>query len=139
MPFPKPKINKLGEPAKRPAKGIPLVDSQIAELLTKHLGNVSKVADCMGCSRQAVDKHIKASPELLEIRLHARQRFVDELETCTWQDALDNPKEASTRIFLLKTLARDRGYELVDNQNQVQDIAKAAFDYVLNRTKNPAE
>ena len=53
-------------------------------------------------------------------------------------DAIER-QDATMRIFLLKTLGRHRGYEQDDNMNAAKDIAKAAFDFIINKSKNPAE
>ena len=39
---------------------------------------------------------------------------------------------------MLKTQGRSRGYDQ-DMRDNAQDIARAAFDFVMNRSKNPAE
>lgn len=136
--FPKPGKNKLGEPAKAPRPGVPLDKEKIKELLTRYLGNISKVADTLGCNRKSVERLINDDQDLIDCRDQARHRFVDELETSTWQDALEH-KDPTMRIFLLKTIGRNRGYEQDESKNAAQDIAKAAFDFVINKSKNPAE
>lgn len=135
--YPIPGVNKKGEPAKTPRAGIPFDKQQVEKLLTVHYGNISRTADALGCSRQGMQRFIKAHPDLQEHLLQCRQRFVDELESTAWQDAIDT-KDTTMRIFLLKTQARERGYDQ-EAQNHADAIAKAAFEFVLNRSKNPAE
>ena len=132
------KGNKLAEKARNPQKGTPLDKEQVKTLLTRFLGNVSKVADSMGCSRYSIQYLIDNDKDLADHRMQARQRFIDDLETSTWQDALEH-KDPTMRIFLLKTIGKARGYEQDESKNAAQDIAKAAFDFVINKSKNPAE
>ena len=132
MAFPKPKK------AKRPHPGVPLDSAVIIELVHKHKGNLSRVADAIGCARSTIQDKMNREPEIKKAVMDERERFVDELEdSCEYQAI--HEKDTALKIFLLKTRARARGYEQDMNPNATQDIAKAAFDFVLNKTANPAE
>ena len=130
---------RLGEKAKRPHPGIPLNPKVIAELIVKCRGNLSRVADSIGSTRTGVRTVIERHPELVSLLEEARERRIDILEDTCWQDAIDNPRDVAMRCFLLKTQARHRGYDQDDSKNTAKDIATAAFDFILNKSKNPAE
>ena len=123
---------------KRPKPGIPLDSEVVLGLIRKHHGNISRIADAIGCARHTIRAKCDREPDLKQALDSERERFVDELEdACEYQAIHD--KDTALKIFLLKTRARARGYEQDMNPNATQDIAKAAFDFVLNRTANPAE
>lgn len=132
------KGNKIGEKAKRPMKGTPLDKNQVMELLKRYHGNVSKTADSMGCARSSIQRLIDQDEEIANARHQARERFIDELEECTWNRAVEG-NDTTLQLFLLKTQARSRGYEQSEAQHMAKDIATAAFDFIVNKSKNPAE
>ena len=146
-PTPKPKIKKTGFPrnkgteiggkAKRPRPGIPLDRQKILELIKAHNGNLSRVADQMGTTRHTVRRHCDNDEELGKALSDARERLLDDLEEHSWHRAQKG--DTTLSIFLLKTIGKGRGYEQDSAQQHAQDIAKAAFDFVLNKSKNPAE
>ena len=138
MAFPKPHINKKGEPAKSPRKGIPLNKDQLALLIPKLRGNVSGIADALGCERHTVKRVIDNDPALTEALANARERRIDLLEDCVWDRAIDS-NDTTLQLFLLKTQGRSRGYDQDEVKNSAKDIATAAFDFILNKSKNPAE
>lgn len=78
-------------------------------------------------------------PEVKEAVEQERERFVDALEEVCEIDALEQPSQVALRMFLLKTRGQKRGYSMKEDGNNVQDIAKAAFEFVLNKGANPAE
>lgn len=129
---------RLADKAKRPMHNIPLElkRDKIKELITKYYGNVSRVADSLGSNRHSVDRYVKNDPELKQILEQARERTVDELEDAAMQQALSGSPVMT--IFLLKTRGRGRGYEQSWDKRP-EDIAQAAFQYIQNRSKNPAE
>jgi len=137
MAFPKPG-NKKGEPARIPRAGIPLDKTQIRELIIKLHGNLSRVADAIGCDRHSVRRVCDRDPELNEILKDARERIIDKLEDTVWDRALSS-NDTTLQLFLLKTQARHRGYEQDEVKNSARDIATAAFDFIVNKSKNPAE
>lgn len=130
----KAKGNKLGETAKRPHPGIPLDKKVILEQIIKQKGNVARVADAMGTTRQTIRKHCDRDPELAEALLSARERLIDELERSCWEDAIET-KDTALRCFLLKTQAKHRGYDQSEAQNAAKDIATAAFDFIISKQK----
>lgn len=133
--FPKPS-ERLAEKAKSPRPGIPLDKDLIIEFLRKFNGNISRTADKMGTSRYALANRIDNDSELTKVKHETRERFIDTLEDCSWNKAVDG--DTVMQLFLLKTIGKHRGYNQ-DSENTTQDIAKAAFDFVINKTKNPAE
>jgi hypothetical protein len=134
--FPK-QDKKLGEKAKRPKPGIPLVKEKLIELIKLHNGNLSRVADQLGTTRHAIRRRCDADEELDKALIDARERLLDDLEEHSWHRAQKG--DTTLSIFLLKTIGKGRGYEQDSAQQHAQDIAKAAFDFVLNKSKNPAE
>ena len=57
MGFPK-GSKRLGEKAKEPKQnGIKLDDAVILPLITKYRGNISRIADAMGCNRSTIRLH----------------------------------------------------------------------------------
>ncbi len=138
MAFPSVKKgNKIGEVARKPMPGVPLDPNEIARLLVYYHGNISRVADKMGTCRGSVRRRIDNSPELTALKKECRERFLDDLEECSWHKALQG--DTIMQLFLLKTIGKQRGYDQNDNANAAQDIAKAAFEFVLNKSKNPAQ
>ena len=132
------KGNKLGEKAKAPRPGIPLDKQQILELIVKLHGNLGRVADALGCTRYAIRNRCDKDDELKQALIDARERIIDELEKSCWDDAIET-RDTALRCFLLKTQAKHRGYEQSEAQHAAKDIATAAFDFILNKSKNPAE
>ncbi len=132
------KGNKIGEKAKQPHPGVALNKNTILELIKKTNGNLSRVADAMGSNRHTVRRRCDADPELLEALESSRERRIDLLEESCWEDAI-NSRDTAMRCFLLKTQAKHRGYEQDESKNAAKDIATAAFDFIVNKSKNPAE
>jgi hypothetical protein len=126
---------RLADIARAARPGIPLKEDSIAKLLEHYRGNISRVADKLGCNRKTVADRINRSPELTAIKVHCRERFIDNLEECAWTRALDG--DSSMQIFLLKCLGKSRGYEF-ETSHQAQTLATAAFEFVVNQSKNPA-
>jgi hypothetical protein len=132
------KGNKLGEKAKRPHAGIPLNKNMLLELIEKHHGNLSRAADAIGTTRGAIRHRCDNDEDLKQALVDARERVIDELERSCWQDAIET-RDTALRCFLLKTQAKHRGYDQSEAQNAAKDIATAAFDFIVNKSKNPAE
>jgi len=132
------KGNKLGEKAKHPRPGIPLKKEQVEPLIPRLNGNLSRIADSLGTTRGCVRRLIDKHDDLKQALEDSRERVLDELEDATWQDAIEN-RDPAMRCFLLKTRGRHRGYDQDDNKNMAKDIATAAFDFIVNKSKNPAE
>lgn len=134
----KAKGNAKGEIAKHPRPGIPLDKNLMLELIKKSNGNLSHVADAMGTTRYTVRRRCDADAELKQALEDARERIIDKLEESVWDRALES-KDTALQLFLLKTQARHRGYDQDEVKNAAKDIATAAFDFIVNKTKNPAE
>ena len=132
------KGNKLGEKAKRPHPGIPLVKESLLELIKKHKGNLSRVADSLGTTRVAVRNRINSDPELKDCLDESRERWLDDIEESVLSRANES-NDTALQCFVLKTQGKHRGWEQDENKNAAKDIATAAFDFIVNKSKNPAE
>jgi hypothetical protein len=129
---------RIGIKAKQPMPGIRLDKKIIAELLVKSHGNISHVADCMKCARHSVYTVIKADPDLTKLLSDCRERILDRLEESVFDRAIDS-NDTTLQLFVLKTQGKHRGWEQSEAQNAAKDIATAAFDFIVNKSKNPAE
>ncbi len=132
------KGNKIADVAKRPKPGCPLDKDVIAGLILKYSGNLSRAADAIGSSRGAVRGLVDRHPELQQLLKDCRERQIDELEDSVFQRAVDS-NDTTLQLFVLKTQAKHRGWEQSEAQNTAKDIATAAFDFIINKSKNPAE
>jgi len=132
------KGNKLGEKAKQPRPGIPLDKKSIADLIVKTSGNLSRVADALGSTRGTIRANVDKDEELKQLLKDCRERQIDELEESVFQRAVDS-NDTTLQLFVLKTQAKHRGWEQSEAQNAAKDIATAAFDFIVNKSKNPAE
>lgn len=138
MAFPSVKKgNKLGEKAKRPHPGIPLSKEDIHMLIKRHKGNLSRVADAMGTTRVAVRNRINADQELKDCLEEARERWLDDIEESVLSRANES-NDTALQCFVLKTQGKHRGWEQDEAKNAAKDIATAAFDFIINKSKNPA-
>ncbi len=132
------KGNKRGEKAKQPHAGVPLDKTTLLTLLKEEGGNLSRIADRMGTTRGCVRRRCDNDKELQEALEDARERRIDDLERSCWEDAIET-RDTALRCFLLKTQAKHRGYDQDEAKNAAKDIATAAFDFIVNKSKNPAE
>ncbi len=132
------KGNKLGEKAKRPHAGIAFDKNVIADLLVKSAGNVSRVADAIGSNRNSVHNMIMKDEALKQLLKDCRERQIDELEESVFQRAVDS-NDTTLQLFVLKTQGKHRGWEQSEAQNAAKDIATAAFDFILNKAKEPSQ
>lgn len=132
------KGNKLGEKAKRPKPGIPLDKKLVGELIVKFAGNLSRVADSIGTTRGAIRNVVDKDAELAQLLKDCRERQLDELERSVFQRAVES-NDTTLQLFVLKTQGKHRGWEQSEAQNAAKDIATAAFDFIVNKSKNPAE
>ncbi len=135
--FPKPNVNKIADVARKPKPGCPLDFNTIQKLIHEQHGNVSRVADRIGTSRGAVRQFIDRHPELQEQLKQERERQLDELEQSCFDRAMES-NDTGLQAFLLKTQGRHRGYDQSEAQHTAKDIATAAFDYILNKSKPTA-
>lgn len=132
------KGNKVGEKSKRPLPGIPLSKENIAQLITTHRGNLSRVADALGSNRFSVRNVIDKDEELKKLLSDTRERWIDDIEESVLSRANES-NDTALQCFVLKTQAKHRGWEQSEAQNAAKDIATAAFDFIVNKSKNPAE
>lgn len=134
-----PKGNKrLGDKAKRPLKGIPLdktisVD-KVKELLKDNHGNIARCADIMGTCRGTLQRMVDKYPDLTDTLKQCRERQLDMLEQSCFDRAMSS-QDTTLQLFLLKTQGKSRGYDQSEAQNAAKDIATAAFDFIVNKTK----
>lgn len=134
MAYPKSKGNTLGDKAKRPRPGIPLIKEDILRLVHEEHGNLSRVADRMGTTRTAVRKRCDTDIELKEALEEARERKLDRLEESVWRRA-EESNDTGLQCFILKTQGRHRGFDQDDQRNATKDIATAAFQFIVNKTQ----
>lgn len=132
------KGNKTGEPAKRPMPGIALNKNTISELIPKYRGNISRIADSLGANRHSVYNMIQKDEHLKQLLKDCRERQLDELEESVFDRAYES-NDTALQAFILKTQGKHRGWEQSEAQNTAKDIATAAFDFIVNKSKNPAE
>lgn len=116
---------------------MPLDKIEIERLLRHYHGNISRTADKMGSTRQSIRRCIDGDDHLQQVLHETRERFIDALEDTARDKALAG--DTVMALFMLKTVGKDRGYDQDWQKNRTQDIATAAFQYVMDRTKNPAE
>lgn len=134
----KAKGNLKGETAKQPRPGIPLDKNLLLKLITEYHGNLSKVADCIGSTRYSIRDRCEKDPELMKCLEDARERRLDRIEQSVWDRAEDS-NDTALQCFILKTQGRHRGWEQDDAKNTAKDIATAAFDFILNKSKSPTQ
>jgi hypothetical protein len=132
------KGNKIGEKAKRPKPGMPFDKETIEKLIIEQCGNLSRVADRIGSSRGAIRNFVDRHEDLKAILKDCRERQIDELEASVFDRAVDS-NDTTLQLFVLKTQGKHRGWEQSESKDVAKDIASAAFDYILNKSKNPAE
>ena len=134
----KAKGNQIGEKAKHPKAGIPLDKDIIRQQIIKYEGNISRVADSIGSCRGSVRTFIDRHEDLKQVLKDCRERQIDDLEESVFQRAKDS-NDTTLQLFVLKTQGKHRGWEQSEAQNAAKDIATAAFDFIINKSKNPAE
>ncbi len=85
-----------------------ITDAQIAEALRKNVGYLSKAAEDLGISVQAVSKRCKKSEFLQEVRDHVETQFLDLAENQLI--SLIKDKNLGAICFYLKCKGKSRGY-----------------------------
>lgn len=83
-------------------------DKEISDALVKCRGMVYVAAKTLGCDPKTVKKRIKDVPEVAEIK-EAQREFVKDLGELKLLQAVERGDPWAIQ-FLLKMLARDRGY-----------------------------
>ena len=124
--------------ATRPHQGIAYNDDMLLQLIHTHKGNVSKVADSIGATRSAVSEAIHRNPRLKQALCDERERYIDAIELSVLQRA-DKGTDTQLQKFVLQTQAKHRGWGDDSNKEIASTLAREAFDFVVNRSKNPAE
>jgi ribonucleotide monophosphatase NagD (HAD superfamily) len=132
------KGNKIGEIAKFPKPGCPFNKDMVLKQILKYQGNLSRVADSIGSSRGAIRNFVDKHEDLKQVLKDCRERQIDDLEESVFQRAKDS-NDTTLQLFVLKTQGKHRGWEQSEAQNAAKDIATAAFDFIINKSKNPAE
>lgn len=132
------KGNKIGEKAKQPHAGVPLDKTLMLRLIKEEDGNLSRVAEIMGTNRFVIRRRCDADEELGQALKDARERQLDQLEKSCFDRAIET-QDTTLQLFLLKTQGRSRGYDQSEAQHAAKDIATAAFDYILNKSKEKPE
>lgn len=116
--------------------GVPLDKERIKVEIIKYRGNLTKVAQAMKCARFSLNRIVNTNPDVKEILDDARERLIDEVEDAFTKRACQG--DVTACIFFLKTRARDRGYDQ-DFKANSDALARAAIDYALNKSRNPAQ
>lgn len=119
---------------------VPINKSDFIMLIHKYRGNLSQVSDAMHCSRNALMRMAKldGNSDILDALAEARERHLDDIEESVYTRAAET-NDTTLQIFILKTQGKTRGWEQDEAKNSAKDIATAAFDFILNKSKNPAE
>lgn len=129
---------RVGDKARDPHPGVPLKKEKILELILKYNGILARVADALGTTRGTVRRRCKEDPELAQALEDARERLIDDVEESVFQRAAES-NDTALQCFVLKTQGRHRGWEQDMSNNATRDVAQAAFDFIINKSKNPAE
>lgn len=138
MNTPTKKLSRKGSPARTPRPGVPIPREKIVDLIPKTYGTVARIADALGCSRHTIHRLIKEDQELTDLLEDARERRYDELEDTMWHRAIKG-QDTTLQLFLAKTKMKHRGYAQNDLSTAAQDIARAAIEFVWNKTKSPVD
>ena len=132
--FPSRNGTARAEKAKAPKPGMPFDKDTIIMLLHREKGNVSRVADSIGSSRGAVRNFIDRNSDVQEVVKQERERQLDELEKSVFDRAIES-QDTTLQLFLLKTQGKSRGYDKDEAKNAAKDIATAAFDFIVSKSK----
>lgn len=135
--FPK-RSERNGEKALRPALGIPLDKVLIEQAVIHYKGNLSRAADSLGTTRHSLRRAIENDEHLTTILEDCRLRKIELIEDAVYDRAAES-QDTALQAFVLKTQGRNRGWDQSEAQHAAKDIATAAFDFIINRSKNPAE
>jgi hypothetical protein len=125
---------KRSDKAKRPLAGVPFNKKQIIELIGKYRGNLSRIADAIGSSRQSVRRFIDNNIDVRECLDQARERWIDDIEESVLARAHES-NDTALQCFVLKTQGKARGWEQDENRNAARDVASAAFDFIVGTQK----
>lgn len=116
--------------------GVPLDKEKVKEQILKYKGNLTKASLALKCSRHSLQRIARVNPDVKQVLDDARERVIDEVEDAFTRKAISGDTTAS--IFFLKTRARERGYDQ-DFRADIESVTRAALDFALNKSRNPAE
>ena len=79
----------------------------------------------VNCERNCLSRHIKATPELAQLAIDARQGFVDQAEY--QMDRLVTSGNPAAIMFVLERLGRDRGWSADSHTEDKEDVQRIQF------------
>ena len=135
MGYPK-NEQKTGIKAKKPQSGVKIDSELIKQAIIKAKGNLSRAADKLGVCRQTLYLRVNKESEIKQVVDTCRERFLDDLEDVFQNKALSG--DTVSGLFLLKTIGKKRGYDQ-DRDVIVESATRGVLDFIVNRSKNPAE
>jgi len=110
---------------------------QVISLIEEYRGNVSAVAQKIGCARNTLYAFIEKRPTCQAALANSREKMVDNVESVLYSQALAG--EAWAVCFFLKTQAKHRGYvERVQQEVSGKDGGELVIRFV-NDWRNPEE
>jgi hypothetical protein len=98
----------MTEEKKKSTKKYKFRNSELIELLHKHMGNISDVARELRVARSSVYRRINQFPELQKVKLEEDERHLDRAEKKMYE--LCEKGHVTALIFTLKTKGRHRGW-----------------------------
>lgn len=116
--------------------GVPLDKDKIKLYIVKYRGNLTKVAQALGCARQSIARIARTDSTIKQLIEDTRESVIDEVEDSFTKRAIAGDTTAS--IFFLKTRGRERGYDQ-DFRADIEAVTRAALSYAINKSRNPAE
>jgi len=128
--------NPIGNKSRKPSNGVKMDAKLIIEAIRKCRGNISRAADKIGICRQTLHTRINQESEIKAVVDECRERFLDDLEDVFQNKALSG--DTVSGLFLLKTIGKKRGYDQ-DRDVIVESATRGVLDFIVNRSKNPAE
>lgn len=135
MPFPK-GDKRTGIKSKNPSVRTKVSTEAILEAIKKCRGNLSRAADRLGICRQTLDSRRKSEAVIQSTLDTCRERFLDETEDVFQNKVLAG--DTVSMLFALKTIGKKRGYDQ-DRDVIVEGATRGILDFIVNRSKNPAE
>lgn len=130
------KKTRMADCARGGLSGVPICKEKIKEAIMKSRGNLTKAAISLKCSRTTIQNACKSNPDVQLILEEARERTIDAVEDTFLDKCIAG--DTTSNIFFLKTRARHRGYDQ-DYRADVEAVTRAALDFALNKSRNPAE
>lgn len=120
--------------AQTPKRKRRLTPKNVAMSLRRHYGVLTKVADSLGVTRQAVQNYIRRYPALINIQNEARETIVDLAE-----DGLIGGIQTGEQWAIglaLRTLGKNRGY--VEKAPEVDETRKPE-PLVIEKDETPPD